>query len=54
MSVILITIDGPAGAGKGTLACHLAQIYNLAHLDTGLLYRAVGLKMLEAKKGFFR
>jgi len=43
----MIAIDGPAGAGKGTLARRLARIYHLAHLDTGLLYRAVGLKMLE-------
>jgi cytidylate kinase len=43
---MMIAIDGPAGAGKGTLARHLASIYDLAHLDTGLLYRAVGLKML--------
>jgi len=47
MPAMLITIDGPAGAGKGTLSQHLACIYHLAHLDTGLLYRAVGLKMLE-------
>jgi len=44
---MMIAIDGPAGAGKGTLARQLARIYHLAHLDTGLLYRAVGLKMLE-------
>ena len=47
MQPMIIAIDGPAGAGKGTLARHLAQIYHLAHLDTGLLYRAVALKMLE-------
>lgn len=44
-----ITVDGPAGAGKGTLARHLAQIYSLSHLDTGLLYRAVAFKLLAAK-----
>lgn len=44
---MMIAIDGPAGAGKGTLAKKLAEVYNLAHLDTGLLYRAIGLKVLR-------
>ncbi|MBS0271055.1 MAG: (d)CMP kinase [Proteobacteria bacterium] len=46
---MLIAIDGPAGAGKGTLAHYLAQIYYLDCLDTGLLYRAIAFKM--KKKG---
>ena len=50
MSSMLIAIDGPAGAGKGTLAHHLARLYNLSHLDTGLLYRGVALKMIEKKQ----
>lgn len=44
---LLIAIDGTAGAGKGTLARRVAQFYNLAHLDTGLLYRALGQALLE-------
>lgn len=42
MPAITIAIDGPAAAGKGTLAKRLAAQYGLAYLDTGLLYRAVG------------
>ena len=39
---LVIAIDGPSAAGKGTLAQHLAKHFGLPHLDTGLLYRAVG------------
>jgi CMP/dCMP kinase len=39
---LLIAIDGPAASGKGTLARRLAGHFGLPHLDTGLLYRAVG------------
>jgi cytidylate kinase len=38
---MIIAIDGPAASGKGTLALRVAQKFGLAHLDTGLLYRAV-------------
>ncbi|QYF86260.1 (d)CMP kinase [Brevundimonas sp. PAMC22021] len=44
----VIAVDGPAASGKGTIAGRLAREYGLPHLDTGLLYRAVGLKVLEA------
>jgi CMP/dCMP kinase len=40
--VTVIAVDGPAASGKGTLARRLAAHYGLRHLDTGLLYRAVG------------
>lgn len=42
MKPLLIAIDGPAASGKGTLAKRLANHFRLPHLDTGLLYRAVG------------
>ncbi|MEM9577970.1 MAG: (d)CMP kinase [Pseudomonadota bacterium] len=41
-----IAIDGPAAAGKGTISKAVAAHFGFAHLDTGLLYRAVGAKML--------
>ena len=42
MKPLLIAIDGPSASGKGTLAKRLAAHFRLPHLDTGLLYRAVG------------
>lgn len=45
---MIIAIDGPAAAGKGTLARRLAETLDLAYLDTGLLYRAVGHAVLRA------
>ncbi len=42
-----VAIDGPAAAGKGTIARGLAETFGFAHLDTGLLYRAVGRRMLD-------
>ena len=44
---MVIAIDGPAASGKGTLARRLALHYGLPHLDTGLLYRAVALTLLD-------
>ena len=44
---IVIAIDGPAAAGKGTLARSLEEHFKLSKLDTGLLYRATGWKVLE-------
>lgn len=45
-----IAVDGPAAAGKGTIARALAEALGLAHLDTGLLYRAVGFATLGGKR----
>jgi cytidylate kinase len=46
--VAVIAIDGPAAAGKGTLARRLAATLGLPYLDTGLLYRAVGRRVLNS------
>jgi CMP/dCMP kinase len=44
---MIIAVDGPAASGKGTLASGLARHYGLPHLDTGLLYRAIGLRVAQ-------
>ena len=44
----VIAIDGPAAAGKGTLARRLAAALGFDYLDTGLIYRAVGMKLTRA------
>ncbi|HXS77384.1 MAG TPA: (d)CMP kinase [Terracidiphilus sp.] len=45
----VIAIDGPAGAGKSTLARHLARHYGLLNLETGAMYRALALKALRVE-----
>jgi cytidylate kinase len=45
---MIIAIDGPAASGKGTLGKRLAAHYGLRHLDTGLIYRAVAMALLDA------
>jgi CMP/dCMP kinase len=47
MMSFTIAIDGPAAAGKGTISKAVAAHFAMAHLDTGLLYRAVGAQMLQ-------
>jgi len=42
--IFTVAIDGPAAAGKGTISRAVAERFGLRHLDTGLLYRAVGVK----------
>ncbi|HEY3627365.1 MAG TPA: (d)CMP kinase, partial [Terracidiphilus sp.] len=46
---IIVTIDGPAGAGKSTIARHLARHFGLLNLETGAMYRAFALKALRAE-----
>ena len=43
---MIVAIDGPSAAGKGTLARRLAASLDFAHLDTGMIYRAVAAKLL--------
>jgi cytidylate kinase len=45
---MIIAVDGPAAAGKGTIAKALAQHFGYHHLDTGTLYRRVGLELLKS------
>ncbi|RWR30858.1 (d)CMP kinase [Sinirhodobacter populi] len=45
--IFTVAIDGPAAAGKGTISRAVAERFGLAHLDTGLLYRAVGARVDE-------
>ncbi len=50
---MIIAIDGPSGAGKSTLGKMLAKNLNLLYLDTGAMYRAVGLAVFESGKDFY-
>lgn len=45
---MIVAIDGPAGAGKSTIAKHLARRFGLLNLETGAMYRAFALKALRA------
>ena len=47
----VVAIDGPAAAGKGTISKAVAERFGFAHLDTGLLYRAVGKRALDQGRG---
>jgi cytidylate kinase len=44
---LVIAVDGPAASGKGTIARALAKRFRLPHMDTGMLYRAVALNLLQ-------
>src|ERR1700759_4669022 len=48
----VIAIDGPAGAGKSTLAAHLARRFGFLNLETGAMYRALALKAIEGDFSF--
>ena len=48
----VIAIDGPAGAGKSTLAAHLARHFGFLNIETGAMYRALALKAIESDLDF--
>ena len=49
MKKIIITIDGPAGSGKGRIAKYIAKKYNFVHIDSGLLYRKTAKLLIDNK-----
>ncbi|MGR3571341.1 (d)CMP kinase [Brevirhabdus sp.] len=49
IAIFTVAIDGPAAAGKGTISRALAERFGLSHLDTGLLYRATGRRVLRGE-----
>ena len=49
MKKIVITIDGPAGSGKGRIAKYIAKKYNFIHIDSGLLYRKTAKLLIDNK-----
>ena len=49
MKKVLITIDGPAGSGKGRIAKYIAKKYNFIHIDSGLLYRKTAKLLINNK-----
>ncbi len=48
---LIIAVDGPAGAGKSTIAKRVAQILNIEYIDTGAMYRALTLKVIKSNIG---
>jgi CMP/dCMP kinase len=51
-SHLIVAIDGPAGAGKSTVAARVAERFGLVNLETGAMYRAFGLKAIETDADF--
>ncbi len=47
--IFTVAIDGPAAAGKGTISARVADHFGFAHLDTGLIYRATGARVLAGE-----
>ena len=52
MKKLVVAIDGPAGAGKSTIAKLAAEKLGYAYIDTGAMYRSVALKFLQTGEAF--
>jgi CMP/dCMP kinase len=52
ITIVIVAVDGPSAAGKGTLARGIAKHYGFHFLDTGALYRMVGLQMIRTQTDF--
>ena len=50
---LVVAIDGPAGAGKSTIAKLAAEELDYIYIDTGAMYRSVAWKFLQSKQDFF-
>ena len=52
MNPKIITVDGPSGVGKGTIAIMIAESLGFKYLDSGSLYRSLALKLFEKNQNF--
>ena len=52
MNPKIITVDGPSGVGKGTIAIMIAEYFNYKYLDSGSLYRSLALALFEKNNNF--
>ena len=49
MKLLIVTIDGPAASGKGTIAKYIKKEFNFFHIDSGLLYRNIAKTIIDKK-----
>ena len=54
MNPKIITVDGPSGVGKGTIAIMIAEYFNFKYIDSGSLYRSLALALFEKNNDFVK